>query len=66
MKIDEAIKLLDRWQNGKDITSFDDVNRAVKLGIEALKRVRDIRQEMSATRESLLPGEAEETTNDPR
>ena len=38
MNIPAAITLLERWQNGEDITSFDDVNRAVKLSIEALKR----------------------------
>ena len=57
--IDEAIKLLTRWQDGGDITSSRDVNRAVKLGIEALRREREHRRYPAYYGGLLLPGEAE-------
>ena len=60
MTIDEVIKLLTRWQDGKDITSFDDVNRAVKLGIEALKREKLMRIAVPLAKGELLPGETKE------
>lgn len=57
--IEEAIKILTRWQDGNDITSFDDVNTAVKLGIEALKSIRDYRVLRGIDNLLPLPGETE-------
>jgi len=59
MKIDKAIELLERWQNGNDITSFEDVNTATKLGIEALKRLQDNRNSPIPPKR-LLPSEKEQ------
>jgi len=59
MTIDEAIKLLVRWQDGGDITSFDDVNRAVRLGIEALKIVKITHPGLHTVTRKKLPGETE-------
>ena len=38
MKIDKAIELLTRWQKNDDITSFYDINIAIRLSLEALER----------------------------
>lgn len=60
MKIDKAIEILTLWQRGGDITSFDDVNTAVKLGIEALKRIHQCRFPPYGRMEDILPGESKE------
>lgn len=60
MKIDKAIELLTHWQNGGDITSFDDVNTAVRLGIEAMKHLKECWEARECERIWLLPGETEE------
>jgi len=57
MRLKDAIEILTRWQAGGDITSFDDVNIAVKLCIEALKRIEQSRKLYGVNREELLPGE---------
>jgi len=60
MIIDEAIKILQRSaSNGipRGETSFND---AVKLGIEALKRINDIRSPEVNYSGGLLPSETEE------
>ena len=59
MKLREAIEIASRWQEGGDITSFDDVNRAVKLLIEAGKRIQAERYLYPRTMEKLLPGETQ-------
>jgi len=40
MTIDEAIKQITTWQIGKGNPSYDELNKALKLGLEALKRVK--------------------------
>lgn len=60
MKIEKAIELLTHWQHGGEITSFDDVNTAVKLGLEALKRLQIIKGFPYFQLQAKLPGETEE------
>ena len=57
MKIDKAIKVLQRSASDgipRGETAFND---AVKLGIEALKRVKEARVKVYFTSRTLLPGE---------
>ncbi len=60
MKLEKAIEILTRWQDGGDITSFVDVNTAVKLGIEALKRLEALRDDDAQDPNYIIPGETEE------
>lgn len=59
MKLEKAIELLTHWQKGEDITSFDDVNSATKLGIEAMKRLAICRCKGDLLDLTPLPGETE-------
>ena len=60
MTIDEAIRLLSKWQSGLRTTPMDDVDSAVKLGIAALKRLKAIRVNEASVFTLPLPGETEE------
>jgi hypothetical protein len=60
ISIDEAIRLLSKWQSGLRTTPMDDVDSAVKLGIEALKLVKDMRDFQYWGVPTLLPGETKE------
>lgn len=60
MKACKAIELLYRYLDHVEPINFTDLDNAIKLGTEALKRHRDI-QQYSPTRFGLpLPGETEE------
>ena len=59
MKIDEAIKILSTYMKGSDEAEpvkFDD---AILLGIEALKRIVEAREQHLRLGVHLLPGETE-------
>lgn len=60
MKIDEAIKILEPAKEGYLPTVSVRVLDAVKLGIEALKRVKKYRPLYAGKYPHLLPGETEE------
>ncbi|MBA7692218.1 hypothetical protein ES703_100781 [subsurface metagenome] len=59
MNLKTAIELLTAWQNGEQITSFDDVNTAVKLGIEAFTRIQEWRQGKVLNPDFFLPSETD-------
>ena len=57
MKLEKAIEILTIWHAGGFATRIDDMNLAIQLGIEALKRLDHCRRWTSSTWGSLLPGE---------
>ena len=60
MKLEKAIEILTQHQKGTDPLYLRDLPDAEKLGIEALKRLRDYRSGISPLDYPLLPGETEE------
>jgi len=59
MTIDKAIKLLTLWHNHASPTLKEDYKDALKLGLEALKLVREFRTGRYKTINSPLLGETE-------
>ena len=57
---DEAIKELDLYLLHSDEWQHERLDIAIKLGIEALKRLKDLRTEEVFRAGILLPGETEE------
>ena len=57
MTIDEAIEVLSCELVQEDIRSFYDFQKALKLGIEALRRLQQRRIIHSMGNKELLPGE---------
>ena len=55
--IKKAIEILERWYAGGYATQIDDLNPAVKLGIEAIKRELHWREIGDTIEPQLLPGE---------
>lgn len=60
MKIDKAIELLEAIIKSGEYLGDPDDSRAVKLGLEALRRVKDCRQVACDFAPKLLPGETED------
>ena len=60
MKIEKAIEILTTHTKEPCTISFDDLKEAEKLGIEALKRVKDNRENLLPFAFHALPGETEE------
>jgi len=60
MTVDEAIKEIKAWQVNKGNPSYDKLNAALNLGVEALKRELYNRQHEVPSFIELLPGETEE------
>ncbi|GAI69665.1 unnamed protein product [marine sediment metagenome] len=60
MKVSEAIEVLTRWAQQPPGVVFSDELPAVKLGIEALKRVRVLRASELASPRKHLTGETPE------
>ena len=60
MTIDKAITLIEHC--AKTHAHYDrvEVKDALKLGVEALKRVKDMRISPCTTADEILPGETEE------
>jgi len=59
MTIDEAIKELQDWNSQTFETRFVTFSKAKELGIEALKRVNDMRISPCTTSDEILPGESD-------
>jgi len=57
--IDEAIEILDEIARSRSFTRSKEPTDAIKLAIEALKRVKEARKKVYFTSRSLLPGEIE-------
>jgi len=60
MKIEKAVKLLEELKEGLDLPLMTDEEDALKLGIEAMKRVAGNRKYPQPTVYPLLPGETED------
>jgi hypothetical protein len=60
MTIDEAIKTLSDSLVGVEMVDDPDLPDALKLGIEALKRVKSLRASGKPDRWSILKGETKE------
>jgi len=60
VKIDEAIKILDRHYNLHHNVSRAELDEASRLGIEALKRLQDNRRDPEFDHWIPLPGETED------
>ncbi len=59
MKIDRAIKLLTQMSE-YGVVAWDKQDLdSIKLGVEALKRIRDMRLSPCTTADEILPGETE-------
>lgn len=57
MKLDKAIEILTTYMKGSDEAEPVDFDDAIKLGIEALKRLVARREAEQSQGVSLLPGE---------
>ena len=60
MTIDEAIKRLQNELNHGFRCGYEDLDKAQRLGIEALKRLQEQRSRTIIDEDDLLPGETEE------
>ncbi len=60
MTIDKAIEILTQYTKGTDMLYLPDFLDALKLGIEALKRVQLQRGIWGMKQDALLPGETED------
>ena len=60
MKIDKAIKILDVHQEMLRLEDLPDLYNALQLGIEALKRLKEHREEHIDITFRALPGETED------
>ena len=60
MTLEEAIDILKHSIDKEPTVTWGDYIRALKLGIEALKRERECRENMPREEWLLLPGEAED------
>ena len=60
MTPEEAMKKISAWQIGKGNPSYDKLNRALNLGIEALRRCRHNYLNPQRADFRRLPGETEE------
>jgi len=58
--IDEAIKPLDEWYPECSLALHPNFPKAVKLGAEALKRIKDFRETGNPQHLRCLPGETKE------
>ena len=69
MTLDEAIKVLGRtyppygaYGNPRSFEKLRVITEATRLGIEALRRIKDARTDEVEVEKGLLPGEPEDTT----
>ena len=60
MNIDKAIEILTFFSTDPDAFYFPNLTEAIKLGIEALKRIQSARLQWTDSPLHLLPGETEE------
>jgi len=60
MNSNKAINLLKGIQYQEDDPNTPDIRDAIKLGIEAIKRVQDMRISPCTTADELLPGETKD------
>ena len=60
MKLEEAIEVLEAELKEWEAVEFAQLPNAMKLGIEALKRLNNLRTEKVFRAGILLPGETEE------
>jgi len=59
MRLEKAIEILTQHQKGTDPLYLPELPKAEKLGIEALKRIRNRRPLNAGGHPHLLPGETE-------
>ena len=59
LTINRAIELLEHPLFQEKLKPYPDTSEAVKLGVEALKRLQDIRHTIYSDLQSPLPGETE-------
>ena len=59
MKLEKAVQILDNHQCDMPRHKVPDLIAAIKLGIEALKRIQDSRKLVNRRTWLLLPGETE-------
>ena len=57
MTIDEAIELQETYLEAVEPEAYGDLEEAIKLGIEALKVIKDVRPTDYAAIDEPLPGE---------
>jgi len=60
MTLDEAIEILNRVEPDSRPFNYEEEKEAIRLGMEALKRVRDCRHDWNLVMTTRLPGETEE------
>ena len=60
MKLERATEVLENYLRGDEPDNAPDLPAAIRLGIEALKRLEKARKERRFDRLGLLPGETED------
>lgn len=60
MTLQEAIDISTNYRKDHHSFSTDIIGKAHQLGIEALKRIQDVRRSPSGAKWYLLPGETED------
>lgn len=60
MKREKAIEILTHMTKYRNVSFLEDCTTAIKLGIEALKRVQDMRISPCTTADEILPGETKD------
>ena len=59
MQLSKAIEILERWYAGGFATKIEDMNPAIQLSIEALKRIKSEKDTIPESIYSPLPGESD-------
>lgn len=60
MNIPKAIEILELYMKGSDEAEPVDFDKAINLGIKAMKRIKSDREETINFPDKLLPGETKE------
>lgn len=60
MKLEKAIEILTKWKEPESVDAEEELAKAVKLGIEALKRLQMLRGYSMTQVDTRLPGETKE------
>ena len=60
MTLDKAIEILNRVEPDSRPFDYEEEKEAIRLGIEAIRRIKDARTDEVEVEKGLLPGETKE------
>jgi len=60
MTLDKAIEILNRVEPDSRPFDYEEEKEAIRLGIEAMRRIKDARTDEVEVEKGLLPGETKE------